>query len=192
MPNDVRDTRKNVGEDGGLARKDVNVNAKSAEAGAAASNLDAPIRRHTQVHYPPPNDGSVRIRLTKVGLLFSGKSAFISNHYERYFVYEDVGHKTVDHGYCFKKAICYKRLDLADKVRGAETALDAKDVVRKLGKNPEWERVKAPTLGGLFEAKLKQHPDLMEGLLSTAPHRLIEASWDTLWGGGGPLRIREI
>ena len=102
-------------------------------------------------------------------------------------MYEDIGHKTVDHGYCFKKAVCYKRMDLADRVRHADTALDAKDVVRHLPPNPEWERIKVPTLRCLFIARLTQHPDLMEAFLKTAPHRLIEASWDSNWGGGAPF-----
>ena len=71
-------------------------------------------------------------------------------------------------------------MDLADRVRHADTALDAKDVVRHLPPNPEWERVKVPTLQGLFIARLSQHPDLMEAFLKTAPHRLIEASCDSL------------
>ena len=65
--------------------------------------------------------------------------------------------------------------------------LEAKDLVRNLGINPEWERIKAPTLFALFDAKMKQHHDLMEGLMATAPHKLVEASWDPLWGGGAPF-----
>ena len=30
----------------------------------------------------------------------------------------------------------------------------------------------------------------MEGLLNTTPHRLIEASWDPLWGGGAPYESK--
>ena len=79
-------------------------------------------------------------------------------------------------------------MDLADRVRHPDTALDAKDVVPHLPPNPEWERVKVPILRGLFIARLSQHPDLIEAFLKTAPRRLIEASWDSLCvcvGGGG-------
>ena len=78
-------------------------------------------------------------------------------------------------------------MDLADRVRHADTALDAKDVVRHLPSNPEWERIREPTLRDLFIARLSQHPDLMEAFLQTAPHRLVEASWDSHWGGGAPF-----
>ena len=78
-------------------------------------------------------------------------------------------------------------MDLADRVRHANTAIDAKDVVRHLPPNPDWEKIKVPTLKALFVARLAQHPDLMEAFLKTAPHRLIEASWDSLWGGGAPF-----
>ena len=117
--------------------------------------------------------------------MFSGATAFLWNHYVRYFIFENLDHKTVDHGYFFKKAVTYKRPDLADKVREADTALDAKDCDRELGHNAEWERIKAPTLKELFIARLMQHPDMLEGLIATAPHQLVEASWDPLWGGGG-------
>ena len=152
----------------------------------AAVNLDQPADPPPVVLYPP-SDPTVKIRLTDHGLLFSGHSAFISNHHVRHFVYENIDHKTVEHGYCFKKAVCYKRMDLADRVRNANTALDAKDVIQHLPINPEWERIKAPTLRDLFIARLSQHPDLMEAFLKTSPHRLIEASWDSLWGGGAPF-----
>ena len=84
----------------------------------------------------PPSDPKLKIQLTEHGLLFSGHSAFISTHHVRHFVYEDIGHKTVEHGYCFKKAVCYKRMALAKRVRHGDTALDAKDVVCPFPLNP--------------------------------------------------------
>ena len=120
--------------------------------------------QHTPL-FPPPRDGSVKMRLTKAGWCFSGKTAFVSNHYEREFVFEEVDHRTVDHGFCLKKATCYKRPDLADKVREAKTALVAKDVVRNLGLNPEWQHLTVPTLLSMFDAKMTQHPDLFEACL---------------------------
>ena len=160
----------------------------TAKAPQAATNLDA---RKTVPIYTlyPPIDPLVKIKLTESGLCFSGYTAFLSNHYERPFVFEDIEHRTVDHGYCFKKAVCYERPDLADKVRNTVGPIEAKDHVRNLGPNPNWDRIKVPTLKALFIAKLEQHPDLLDALLKTAPHRLIEASWDSLWGGGSPFRF---
>ena len=132
----------------------------------------------------PPTDLSVKIKLTESGLCFSGYTAFVSNHYERPFTFEDIEHRPVDHGYCFKKTMCYERPDLADKVRHTIGPYEAKDLVRNLGPNPKWEHMKVPTLKALFVAKIAQNPDLLDALLKTAPHRLIEASWDSLWGGG--------
>ena len=152
----------------------------------AATNLETPAPT-PQAKLYPPTDPKVKIRLTKYGLLFSGPTAFVSNHYERYFIFEGLDHRTLDHGYFFKKAMVFKRPDLADKIREVISPLDAKDCVRDLGLNPEWERIKAPYQKDLFDAKMTQHQDLMDGLLDTAPHRLIEASWDGLWGGGAPF-----
>ena len=151
----------------------------------AATNLDA---RKTIPIYSlyPPTDPSVKIKLTNSGIIFSGYTAFLSNHYERPFIFEDIEHRTVDHGYCFKKAMCYERPDLADKVGSTVGPIEAKDHVKNLGPNSEWERIKAPTLKALFIAKMSQHQDLRDAMLKTAPHRLIEASWDSLWGGGAP------
>ena len=152
----------------------------------AATNLDLPVPAPPPALYPN-TDPNVKIRLTQSGLCFSGRSAFLSNQYERYFVYEDIDHRTIDHGFFFKKAMCYKRPDLADKIRETVSPTDAKDYVRDLELNPEWERVKVPTLTALFEARMSQHQDLREALHATAPHRLVEASRDPLWGGGAPF-----
>ena len=151
----------------------------------AAINLDAPPPPRPHALYPN-TDPKVKIRLTKSGLCFSGRSAFLSNQYERYFVYEDIDHRTIDHGYFFKKAMCSKRPDLADKIRETVCPIDAKDIVRPLELNQEWERIKVPTLTALFEARMNQHQDMREALYATAPHRLVEASRDPLWGGGAP------
>ena len=188
---DAQDTTKTAADmlKDRLARKETTGEALLPQRegpALTATNLEAPTATPKSKLYPP-SDPKVKIRLTNSELLFSGPTAFVSNHYERYFVFEGLDHRTLDHGYFFKKAMTYKRPDLADKIRAVTSPLDAKDCVRDLGLNPEWERIKAPTLKEMFDAKMSQHQDLMDGLLDTAPHRLIEASWDGLWGGGAPF-----
>ena len=42
-------------------------------------------------------------------------------------------------------------------------------------------------LGELNEAKYSQNPTLLKKLIDTAPHKLVEASVDSSWGGGAPF-----
>ena len=48
----------------------------------------------------------------------------------------------------------------------------------------EWKAAAPEFLWRLFDLKMKQHPELLERLIDTAPLRLIEASTSERWGGG--------
>ena len=133
--------------------------------------------------------GTVNMRLTKHGLLFSGPTAFPSNMYKRDF-YDDDNAKcvSVEHRYCFLEAMFNKDFDLALALTNPEiSGFEAKNMCKTLPKNPLLKAISVPTLKRLMVKKFEQNPDLLQDLIDTAPHRLIEASWDLLWGGGKPF-----
>ena len=97
----------------------------------------------------------------------------------------NVVHRTNEHGYFYNKAKVYKRPDIAKLIVDEPNQYKLKDYFTGLGDNAEWKKLQAPTLRRLFRKKMEQHPHLEEQLLKTAPYRLIEASVDPRWGGGG-------
>ena len=136
---------------------------------------------------PSTSSQEPKIRKTKYGIVFSGKSAYLSNLHECDVEMDDIVHKTNEHGYFFTKAQTYKRPDIAKSIIDEPNQHKLKPYFRGLGDNPEWKRIQAPTLRRLFERKMKQHPELERQLLDTAPYRLIEGSVDPRWGGGEPF-----
>ena len=133
--------------------------------------------------------GRVKMRVTKYGILFSGPTAFVSNMYKRDF-YDDDQAKcvSVEQRYGFLEAMFNKEFDLALALTNPElTGYAVKDMCRNLPKNPGLDAIKVPTLLRLMIKKFEQNPDLLQDLIDTAPRRLIEASWDLLWGGGKPF-----
>ena len=59
-----------------------------------------------------------------------------------------------------------------------------KDAAHNLPKTEKWANMAPGIVMNLNLAKYGQNPELMKKQLETAPHRLIEASLDSKWGGG--------
>ena len=133
----------------------------------------------------------VKIRKTPYGIIFSGETAYISNHYECDVEDDDIVHRSNEHGYFYNKAKVYKRPDIAKAITEETDKRKLKGYFVGLGDNPEWERMRGPTLRRLFAKKMQQHPVLEEQLIGTAPHRLIEGSVDNKWGGGEPFSSKK-
>ena len=133
--------------------------------------------------------GTVNMRLTSRGLCFSGPTCPISNMYECEFE-DDDGTKcySVEQRNGYLRAVANKDFELAHTLLSARGGFDIKNKTRHLPKdNPEWNRIQYPTLKRLFVRKMMQNPDIKQALFDTAPHKLIEASWDIMWGGGQPF-----
>ena len=58
-----------------------------------------------------------------------------------------------------------------------------KDLAASLPKSEKWLKMSPDKMCDLDDAKFSQSPELMEKLIGTAPHKLIEASVDSKWGG---------
>ena len=129
------------------------------------------------------------MRLTCDGLCFSGPTCPISNMYECEFEDED-GTKcfSVEQRHGYLRAVTNKDFELAHDLLTTRKGHEVKNKTRHLPKNnPEWNRIEHSTLKRLFIKKMEQNPDIKQALLDTAPHKLIEASWDIRWGGGQPF-----
>ena len=108
-------------------------------------------------------------------LVFKNK-VFDSN--EQCFQYE----KATEHG-------CD---DLAECIRKIEGPYVIKKESNKITTTLEWDNASPDKLWELLEKKYREHPELLERLIDTAPLQLIEASSDMRWGGGGTFPLKSV
>ena len=182
-----------------IAERQKKVTVQDMETGDDATVNDGIAKKHqdevreaaAKVQPAPTLQKIVKIRKTPHGIIFSGPTAFISNLYECDVEDDDIVHRSNEHGYFYNKAKVYKRPDIAKSIIEEPDQRNLKGYFKDLGDNPEWQRLRAPTLRRLFAKKMQQHPDLEAQLLDTAPYRLIEGSIDTKWGGGEPYSSKK-
>ena len=129
----------------------------------------------------------IKITKTKAGYTFAGTNAYMSNYYKVKFIFEGVRYQLVEQGYQFKFAMFHKEFDIAQKVLGKTDGYDINDLVKHILALEEWNHICKPLLKGLVVAKFSQNPELMDELIATYPHPLIEATRDPKWGGGASL-----
>ena len=134
------------------------------------------------------SDPNIKMKLTKCGLTFLGKTAFVSNLSSCDFVYKDQPYSSTEQGLQHQNALHHKVTDIAKKIMNTTDTKVIKDLSHDIPKSDLWETMSPGILWDLNDCKYSQNPPLMEKLLDTAPHRLVEASVDSKWGGG-PLSI---
>ena len=129
----------------------------------------------------------VQIKLTKVGLTFSGPTAFCSNMYPCDFEYLGQRYTSSEQGIQHLNAKHHSAFDIAEKILGTTCAKAIKSISHDIPKSESWAKIAPSKLWDLNDAKYSQNPPLLKELIETAPHKLIEATLDSHWGGGGPL-----
>ena len=134
-----------------------------------------------------PQIPSVRIAKTKAGYTFQGPNAYMSNFYVIEFIFEGVRYQLVEQAYQFKFAMHHKEFDIAQKLLNKTNGYDIKKDVEGIVHDAEWGHICVPLLRALMYAKFSQNPELMDRLVATYPHPLIESTKDTEWGGGLPF-----
>ena len=77
------------------------------------------------------------------------------------------------------------RIDRA--IMDTDNVADIRDLAANLPKSEKWLKMAPERMWDLDDAKFSQNPDLRQQLLDTAPHKLIEASVDSKWGGACPF-----
>ena len=168
-----------LGAVGGIPkRKDYGVTATGQGPEKPGEGLSLPGKSS-----PSPN---VKIKLTKSGLTFSGPTAFPSNMSPADFVLEGQPYSSSEQGIQHLNAVFNNAPDIAAKILETENTKKIKEYSHDIPKSDEWKKIEPTRLWDLMDAKFTQNPTLMEQLLATAPHKLIEASVDGKWGGGGP------
>lgn len=112
---------------------------------------------------------------------FDGEYRFLSNFWMAPVEYEGMVYPSSEHAYQAAKT-------LNKDLRGAFAEITSPGAVKKLGQTiamrPDWEDVKINVMRDIVTAKFEQNPELMEKLMATKGHELVEGNtWgDTFWG----------
>ena len=128
-----------------------------------------------------------RMKITKKGLCFSGPTAYVSNMAYIPIKFNSEDFVSNEQGYQWNKAVDHEDPELARDIKDTKNSYEVKSAGGLVTASPEWNRNAPHLLEKLFEAKLDQHPEILERLIETYPLELIEASIDTTWGEGGAL-----
>ena len=121
--------------------------------------------------------------MTKAGLLFSGPTAYLSNHSRAEFVYDGTPYTSTEQGFHHLGAAHHLEFEVAERILKEHNISQIRKLSHEYPRSPEWERISPHKLYELNREKFKQNPHLRAKLIATAPHRLIEASIDQKWGG---------
>ena len=130
---------------------------------------------------------NVNIKLTKAGLTFSGPTAFVSNMSPCDFTYHDQPYTSTEQGIQHLNAVHHQVPEIAKKILEMTDAVRIKKLSHDIPKSETWPKIAPGKLLELNEAKYDQNPPLLKKLVDTAPHKLVEASIDSFWGGGAPF-----
>lgn len=111
---------------------------------------------------------------------FSGEYAFLSNFYQKPFMWDLVWVATAEHAYQMAKTLDITERDL---IWLSPTPSLAKRYGRKCTLREDWEDTKDSVMKNVITVKF-QDPELKEMLLATGDTELIEGNtWgDTYWG----------
>ena len=127
----------------------------------------------------------INMKLTKAGLVFSGPTAFVSNMHRCDFVYNGQPYTSSEQGIQHLNAVHHKVPELAQKILDTSSPKEIKSISHDIPKSESWPKISPGILWDLNEAKFTQNSPLLQKLIETAPHKLIEATVDSHWGGGG-------
>ena len=129
----------------------------------------------------------VNMKLTKAGLTFSGPTAFVSNMHPCEFTYNDQPYTSTEQGIQHLNAVHHDMPDIARKILDTSCAKKIKIMSHDIPKSESWPKIAPGKLWDLNMAKYDQNPPLLKKLIETAPHKLVEATLDSHWGGGAPM-----
>ena len=125
----------------------------------------------------------MKIKLTTAGICFQGSTAFLSHMYKCSFTYKKNPYSSVEQGLQHQHAECEGDDEIAKAIMGIHDPYGYKDLVAKLPKSEKWAGMGSKVAWELNDAKFSQNPELKTKLIATAPHKLIEATLNSEWGG---------
>ena len=123
-----------------------------------------------------------QIKLTKAGYTYAWKTACLSHFYNCDFTYKSTSYTSFEQGLHHIHPTHENELEIAEAIMSLDKARDIKQVAKDLPYSDEWNAMCPGVLMDLNIAKFDQNPDLMQLLINTAPHKLVEATVDAKIG----------
>ena len=114
-----------------------------------------------------------------------------SNFHQSPFPVNNISYKTSEHFIQSEKAKHYGDSKLELAILSCDTALDTKKLGHQINKRSDvkdWNEVAKEICTPGIREKFHQNANLLLLLLSTNNQTLVEASHDSVWGTGIPLR----
>lgn len=116
---------------------------------------------------------------------FHGHKNVFSNFYPVDVNVNGENHKSAEHAFQLTKALRNGDINAAERIRSANTALDAKRIGDTINTNSAWETEKVEVMTNIVEAKLNQVEVFRDKVKKCAPKCVIvEATYDDFWGSG--------
>ena len=124
---------------------------------------------------------------------FFGELSPFSNFHKAPFVLEDINFFCTEQFIQWKKATLFNDTDNANRILVSSSAQECKELGKGIiGSNEDtWKREAEDLCYPGILAKFEQNHCLKEMLLSTGNQEIVEASYDTTWGTGIPLRQKD-
>ena len=109
----------------------------------------------------------------------------LSNHYPCDISVMGQSYASAEHAYLHTKALNTSRSDIAEKIKNATTAAEAKRISKEIPFNPNWSTRRDQVMEAILRAKMNQVPIFAETLLATDRDVLVgAAAGDFHWGSG--------
>ena len=124
-----------------------------------------------------------KMRVTKMGLVYSGQTARFSHLYKIDITIEGRPFNSVEQKIQHDKAILAREFNLAARIMKETNTRTIMDLGNEIPLSPEWIKARKLSAAVGNEVKFKQHNFLMEALLATGDTHLIEGTTSSFWGG---------
>ena len=111
---------------------------------------------------------------------FRNEHRFLSNFYPSVVALDGLDFPTVEHAYQAAKTLDGTK---RRQIQQAKSAGDAKRLGRHVNLRSDWEDIKIDVMRQLLRQKFSE-PMMLNQLLSTGTHELVEGDWwnDKFWG----------
>ena len=131
----------------------------------------------------------VAMKTTEDSIGFFGELCPLSNFHRSPFLYNEVNYHSSEQMIQHMKAKVFGDKVAQKLILSAKTPLECKHLSKDISNfsfKTGAKKAKEVCKNGL-EAKFMQNPRVMQALLETGHKKLVECTYDTLWGNGIPL-----
>ena len=126
--------------------------------------------------------------ISPIGIGFFSPGTELSNFYLCSIIFDGQIYKSAEHAYQGEHAKFAKRPDIFKAILDTPHAALAKSFGRRIGKDPEWDKIKGDKMKAVLRCKFTQNERLRDYLISTSPFNLIETTKDEFWASNCNLR----